>query len=87
MYNAEHFFVPNEIGRYSVDTRNKDLQLNPDGSLTIYVQAEAPTDQKQRANWLLAPKDGGFSLYVRAYWPKTPIIDGSWMPPPVEKQK
>jgi hypothetical protein len=48
------------------------------------VQAEAP-GQAQRSNWLPAPK-GDFSLYLRAYWPKTAVIDGSWTPPPVEKQ-
>ena len=30
-----------------------------------------------------APKGADFSLYVRAYWPKTPVIDGSWTPPAV----
>ena len=87
MYNDEHFFVPNEIGRYSVGTKNTDLQFARDGSLTIYVQVDAPTDPHQRANWLPAPKDGDFSLYVRAYWPKTPVIDGSWTPPAVERQR
>jgi hypothetical protein len=24
-----------------------------------------------------------FSLYIRAYWPKATILDGSWTPPPV----
>ena len=37
-----------------------------------------------RVNWLPAPK-GDFSLYVRAYWPKPAITDGSWTPPAVEK--
>jgi hypothetical protein len=23
---------------------------------------------------------------MRAYWPKAAVIDGSWTPPPVEKQ-
>ncbi len=84
MDNDEHFFVPNEIGRYSVGTKNTDLQFAQDGSLAIYVQADAPTDPHQRANWLPAPKDGDFSLYVHAHWPKTPDIDGSWTPPAVE---
>jgi len=30
---------------------------------------------------------GDFSLYVRAYGPKTPITDGSWTPPSVDKVK
>jgi len=25
-------------------------------------------------------------LYVRAYWSKTPVSDGSWTPPPVTGQ-
>lgn len=84
IYNAHHFFVANPINRFSVGTKNKDLRLAADGSLTIYVQADAPTDPVQRANWLPAPQ-GDFSLYVRAYWPKAPALDGSWTPPPVRK--
>ena len=83
LYNEYHFFAPNAIKRYSVGTKNKDLKLAPDGSLTFYVQSDEPTDSVQRANWLPAPKSGEFSLYVRAYWPKTPVIDGSWTPPRV----
>jgi hypothetical protein len=82
IYNEHHFFVANAINRFSVGTKNKDLKVNSDGSLTVYVQAEAPTDPVQRTNWLPAPK-GEFSLYVRAYWPKAEILDGSWTPPPV----
>jgi hypothetical protein len=83
VYNEHHFFVANAIDRFSIGTKNKDLKLNADGSLTIYMQADAPTDAAERANWLPAPK-GDFSLYVRAYWPKPAITDGSWTPPPVE---
>jgi hypothetical protein len=83
LYNESHFFAPNKIKRYSVGTKNKDLKLKDDGSLTIYVQADEPTDPVQRANWLPSPKDGDFSLYIRAYWPKAAITDGSWTPPAV----
>ncbi|HEY6485197.1 MAG TPA: DUF1254 domain-containing protein [Candidatus Cybelea sp.] len=84
IYNEHHFFVPNAINRFSVGTKNKDLKFDDDGSLTIYVQAEAPTDPVQRANWLPAPK-GDFSLYIRAYWPKAAVADGSWTPPAVQR--
>ncbi len=84
LYDEQHFFAPNEINRYSVGTKNKDMKLNADGSVTIYVQADAPAE---RTNWLPAPKGADFSLYIRAYWPKTAVIDGSWNPPAVEKQK
>ncbi len=84
IYNEHHFFVQNEINRFSVGTKNKDLKLDPDGSLTIYVQATRPDDRVQRANWLPAP-EGDFSLYVRAYWPRVEATDGSWTPPAVLK--
>ncbi|MEO6947216.1 MAG: DUF1254 domain-containing protein [Nitrobacter sp.] len=84
IYNEHHFFIKNPINRFSVGTKNKDLKPAADGSLTIYVQANAPMDAVQRANWLPAPK-GDFSLYVRAYWPSAEIMGGSWTPPPVQK--
>jgi len=83
LYNQHHFFSPNAIERYSVGTKNKTLIANPDGSLTIYVQADAPTDPVQKANWLPAPEGEAFSLYIRAYWPQPAVTDGSWTPPPV----
>ncbi|WP_198651594.1 DUF1254 domain-containing protein [Dyella sp. C11] len=85
LYNDTHFFEPNAIKRYSVGTKNKDLKLNADGSLTIYVQSTPPPGEK-RANWLPSPK-GDFSLYVRAYWPKEAVTSGQWTPPPVVKAK
>ena len=84
LYNEHHFFSPNEIKRYSLGTKNKTLKCNQDGSLTLYVQAEAPP-AVQRDSWLPTPIDSDFSLYVRAYWPKTAVIDGSWTPPAVQR--
>jgi hypothetical protein len=81
LYNEYHFFVPNDIKRYSVGTKSKSLTYNVDGSLTIYVQADPPPEA-QRGNWLPAPK-GDFSLFMRSYWPKVGITDGSWTPPAV----
>jgi hypothetical protein len=83
LYNKHHFFAPNEINRYSLGTKNRRLQYSADGSLTIYVQSEPPADERH-SNWLPAPKNENFSLYVRTYWPKVSIIDGSWTPPAVE---
>jgi hypothetical protein len=76
--------VPNEIRPYSLGTKNEVLKYNPGGSLMIYVQAD-PLPEARRTNWLPAPKGADFSLFMRAYWPKTPVLDSSWAPPPVEK--
>jgi hypothetical protein len=85
LYNQHHFFSPNEMKRYSVGTKNKDLATSPDGSLTIYVQSTPPQGDR-RVNWLPAPKDT-FVLYIRSYWPEEAISNGAWTPPAVVKVK
>jgi hypothetical protein len=83
LYNEHHFFHPNDLKRYSLGTKNKNLIRNADGSLTIYTGAKSPGAERE-SNWLPAPK-GHFSLYIRAYWGKEPILDGSWKPPVIRK--
>jgi hypothetical protein len=85
MYDADYFFVPNALDRYTVSQRNK-LKPNADGSVDLYVQADSPGKDKEQ-NWLPAPK-GKFILMMRLYWPKeTPpsILDGSWKIPGVKE--
>jgi len=83
LYNAEHFFHPNPLNRYSLGTKNKTLKYNADGSLTLYAGARSPGDDKE-SNWLPAP-NGTFSLYLRAYWPVEAILGGHWKPPVVSR--
>jgi hypothetical protein len=84
LYNEEHLFNPNPLKRYSLGTKSKSfLKYNPDGSLTLYAGAKSPGADKE-SNWLPAP-EGMFSLYIRCYWAEQAVIDGTWMPPQVEK--
>ena len=86
LYNEHHLFTPNALGRYSLGTKSKSfLKYNADGSLTLYFGATSPGKDKE-TNWVPAP-DGTFSLYIRAYWADKTILDGTWMPPQVEKVK
>ena len=70
-----------------------DLQKNPDGSLTIYIQHESPGKEKE-SNWLPAP-NGPIYMVLRLYWPEPatadlsilPLGKGSWAPPSVEVAK
>jgi hypothetical protein len=71
--------VNNPIGRSGFDDRS-DLAKNPDGSLEIYLQQEAPTGREQ--NWLPTPA-GKFKLMLRAYLPGAAILDGTYRVPPV----
>ncbi|WP_372013325.1 DUF1254 domain-containing protein [Pseudoxanthomonas sp. 10H] len=83
LYNKHHLFEPNKLNRFGVGTKNKDLKLGDDGSLTLYVQHASPGPDKE-SNWLPAPSDE-FSLYIRAYWPDAAITEGSWTPPSVTR--
>jgi hypothetical protein len=83
MYNTKQFFVPNPIDRYAIGDRD-NLKSNDDGSVTIYIQHESPGPDKE-SNWLPAPKDE-FTLFMRLYFPRKEIMDGTWKMPPVTRE-
>jgi hypothetical protein len=82
MYNSKRFFVANPLDRYAIGDRDR-MNVNADGSLTIYLQADSPGKDLE-SNWLPAPRDG-FNLILRLYWPKPDVLDGTWKPPAVER--
>jgi hypothetical protein len=86
IYNADGYFVENEIKRYTVNSfmlANKEFYVEDD-NLVLYVQTEKPDDENEAKNWLPAPKDG-FRFTARFYGPEMAIIDGSYkMPAPVK---
>jgi hypothetical protein len=83
LYDQYHFFSPNALKRYSLGTKSEGLKRNKDGSLTLYAGSVSPGKDKE-SNWLPAPKEP-FSLYIRAYWGKPAILDGTWTPPAIER--
>jgi len=84
LYDAEGYFVPNDINRYAVGDRS-NLKKNADGSIDIYMQHASPGKEKE-SNWLPTP-DGDFNLLMRVYWPKDEMINGTWKPALVKKVK
>ncbi len=85
MVDGGWWFVPNPLNRFTMSPRNHP-KLNPDGSLTVYMQNESPGKDLEN-NWLPAPK-GEFIPMIRMYWPKptTPsILNKTWTPPSVKK--
>lgn len=69
----------NQIQRYSIGDRTRDLKFDEDGALTLYIQHERP-DDKELGNWLPAPA-GPFSLALRMYLPSTDAAAQTWHPP------
>ena len=85
MYDADYFFVPNALNRYTLSQRNK-FKSNADGSIDLYIQHDSPGKAKE-GNWLPAPA-GPFVVIMRLYWPneKPPsLLDGSWKLPEVKE--
>lgn len=83
MYSVPDFFlVENEIKRYSLGDRTGGLEYEDDGSLKIYLGSKRPSNPRQAANWLPAPK-GDFRPLMRMYEPDASIIDGSYEMPAI----
>ncbi len=85
MYDANYFFVPNPLNRYTISQRN-EFKTNPDGSIDIYIQHESPGKDKEQ-NWLPAPKDK-FILMMRLYWPNEnspSLLNDTWKIPAVKQ--
>ena len=45
--NDRHLFNANPLNRFSLGTKNKTLQYNADGSLTLYAGATSPGKNKE----------------------------------------
>ena len=90
MYDAKtQLLTANPIDRYVISSNMLSaLKKNPDGSLTIYIQKDAPSADT-KSNWLPAP-DGPIYLVMRLYWPRKspppsilPLDNPTWSPPGV----
>lgn len=87
MYDAAtQLFVESPINRYSIGDRTPGLVTGPEGTVSIYLQHDEPTDPAERANWLPAPA-GPFYLVTRHYSPKAAILTGDWQPPLIQRRQ
>ncbi len=84
MYDLDGFLVANPIKRYGIGNMNTDLDVNEDGSITIFVQRESP-EKELANNWLPSP-EGGYLLMMRMYQPGEKMYSGKYIVPPVVKR-
>lgn len=82
-YGRDDFLIDNPLQRYALGDRDP-LVYNADGSLDIYIQSDAPANDKTR-NWLPVKHGQPFLLNARLYWPKPAALDGTWAMPAVER--
>jgi hypothetical protein len=84
MYDVPEFYlVANPINRYSIGDRTPGLRTDADGSLTIWMQTDSPGPDRE-SNWLPTPA-GRFRPVLRMYQPQQPVLDGSYVLPPVRR--
>lgn len=84
VYDGRKNLIANPINRYSIGDRTPGLQWGTDGSLTLYLQKDAPEADK-RANWLPIG-DQPILAVIRLYGPKAQALKQTWVPPTIERQ-
>lgn len=82
-YTDQYTVIANPANKYAISDRTAGLKLDADGGLTLHVQAEPPTADRQ-ANWLPLAAGKPFMLIVRGYEPEGALKDLSWAGPEVK---
>jgi len=82
-YGADDFLIANALQRHALGDRDP-LVFNADGSLDLWIQAEAPT-QAPISNWLPVGRGQDVLLNARLYWPRPEALDGRWTMPAIER--
>ncbi len=61
-----------------LDSNAKGLELNRDGSATVYFGSKAPAGHE--GNWIQTMPGKGYNVLLRLYGPLEPWFDKSWKP-------
>lgn len=80
-YGEDDFLIDNSLDRYAINDRSA-YTFNDDGSLDLYIQADAPKDDALKNNWLPVHHDQ-FHLVLRIYLPAAEILAGDWSLPEI----
>lgn len=82
MYDVPEFYlVANPIDRYSIGDRTPGLVTDPDGSITIRLQADDPGGDLSQ-NWLPTPR-ARFRPVMRLYQPRPAALAPGFDLPPI----
>ena len=76
--------VTHAADRYALGDRTPGLVHGADGSLTLRLSAERPTDPAGAANWLPVPT-GRFRAVLRLHLPDQAVLDGDYVIPALER--
>jgi len=85
VYNQETAALFRNSTRLTLDSFDKGMRKNADGSVDIYFGPKAPAGQK--SNWIYTPAEKGWFPWFRFYGPEKPLFDKSWKMPDIEIAK
>lgn len=83
-YGLDDFLIDHPSRRHAIGSLHP-LVANADGSLDLWIQAQAP-EGPQQTNWLQVKEDAPFLLNARLYGPLPEALNGGWHLPAVERQ-
>ena len=78
---TEAFFLNST--HLTVDSLDKTVRKNADGSVDVYFGPKAPTGME--SNWIYTPPGNKWYPWFRFYGPQKAIFDKSWILPDIEK--
>jgi hypothetical protein len=81
VYNTETQALFLNSTRPTLDTLNKELRKNADGSVDIYMGPTAPVGQE--TNWIYTPPGKSWFPWFRFYGPEKALFDKSWKMPDI----
>jgi hypothetical protein len=83
VYHAETLALFLNLTRPALDSLDKAVHKNADGSVDIYIGSTAPAGQEP--NWIKTPAGAGWFPWFRFYGPEKPLFEKSWKMADIEK--
>ena len=81
---ADMNLIPSAARRYSVGNRTPGLCRDSDGGLTIHLQPESPSTDRE-PNWLPTSPDQPWFVILRLYRPQASVAETKWECPAITR--
>jgi hypothetical protein len=83
VYSRETAALFRNSTRLTIDSLDKGLRKNTDGSVDIYIGPTPPAGQE--SNWIYTPAGKEWFPWFRTYGPEKAVMDKSWKLPDIER--
>jgi hypothetical protein len=82
VYNGETSALFLNLTHPTLDSIDKGIHKNADGSVNIYIGPKTPADED--SNWIYTPAGKSWFPWFRFYGPEKALFDKSWTMPDIE---